>query len=193
MANNQVEQTLQLYEIYGVWHVPFWQQIWFIVFTSLLACFVCAGIIYLLFKRYRKNAKPLSDWQIALRQLDMLKNNNMLAPAMSERYYVYLTSLLKEYISARYAHDVHSLTDEEMVTYIEQLPLYTHYKEQLIKIFSAGLSIKFAHQYAVEQQMLQDWQHAYEFVIGTKNEALDGNLKVVVSRKILPKPKGDGQ
>lgn len=170
MIQNQAEDAMQLYEIYGLLHIPFWQRLWFIIITSVVCCGLLIIIACLLITKYRKNKKVLLDWQVALQHLESLKKNAMLTSAMSERYYVYLTGLLKEYMSTYYRHDLHSFTDEQMVAYIEQLPLYIQQKEQLTKIFSAGLFIKFAHQQAVEQQMLEDWQHAYDFIITTKNK-----------------------
>jgi hypothetical protein len=51
-----------------------------------------------------------------------------------------------------------------MCTYIDNKILYTNYKEPLKRIFTAGVFIKFANQSAIEKQMIDDWQHAHDFV-----------------------------
>lgn len=130
----------------------------------LLGLVLTALIGYILLKRYRSKRPPVPAWQIALNRLEELKKNGLLSPDMSERYYVQLTSLLKEYISDQFGVDVRSFTDDQICAYIDQKIHYTDYKEGLKRIFTAGVFIKFANQSAIEKQMLEDWQHAHDFV-----------------------------
>ncbi len=158
--------ALELYEIYGLWHVPFWQRTWFKISIFIFFCALVGIIIYFLIKKYKQRAVQLPAWQIALNALDQLKKLQM--PEYSARYYAALTHLLKVYISARFGVDVCSLTDQQMCDYIDQHLAYDHYKERLKQIFSAGQLIKFAHHDALEKQMIDDWQHAKDFIQESK-------------------------
>lgn len=160
----QQQPQLELYPIYGLWHVPFWQRSWFIIATVLVGLLLFGALVYLLVRRYTGKKVSLPSWQIALNRLQEIKKNGLLSPAMSERYYVQLTQLLKEYISDQFGVDVRSLTDDQMCIYVDQKIPYTDYKEGLKRIFTAGVFIKFANQSAIEKQMIDDWQHVHDFV-----------------------------
>jgi hypothetical protein len=164
MNGMQQQPQLELYPIYGLWHVPFWQRGWFIIIVLIMALFLFGVCIYLIIKRYRAKKIALAPWQIALNGLQDLKVEGLLLPEISERYYVRLTGLLKEYISDQFGVDVRSLTDDQICTYIDTKIPYTDYKEGLKRIFTAGVFIKFANQSAIEKQMVDDWQHARKFV-----------------------------
>lgn len=159
--NNQ-NPELQLYDIYGLWHIPFWQRAWFKVSVFLLVCLLLGAAIYFLIKKYKQRLIKLSAWQIAFNTLDALKLFQN--PVQSARYYSELTNLLKIYISDRFGVDVRSLTDQQMCDYIDEHLAYDRHKEGLKQIFSAGMLIKFAHHDALEKQMADDWQYAYEFI-----------------------------
>jgi LPS O-antigen subunit length determinant protein (WzzB/FepE family) len=171
MQSSIQDPTLELYDIYGLWHVPFWQRSWFIISVVTLASLLIAGIVYFLLKKYRSRKVTVPAWQSALQQLDKIKKSNMLTPEHGQHYYVLLTSLLKSYISSRFAQDVSSLTDAQMCAYIDEHLPYEVHKDNLKQIFSAGQLIKFAHRDVLQVQMLDDWQHAYDFIEGTKDVA----------------------
>lgn len=162
------DSTLELYDIYGLWHVPFWQRSWFIISMSALIIVLIAGIAYFLIKKYRSRKVAVPAWQSALQQLNKIKASDVHI-VEREPYYRTLTSVLKSYISARFASDVSSLTDAQMCTYIDEHLPDESYKANLKQIFSAGQLVKFAGRDALEAQMLADWQHAYDFIEGTKD------------------------
>lgn len=159
---NMQNPALELYEIYGLWHVPFWQRTWFKISIFIFFCALVGIIIYFLIKKYKQRTVQLPAWQIALNALDQLKKLQI--PAHSAQYYAALTHLLKVYISDRFGIDVRSLTDQQMCDYIDQQLAYDQYKEHLKQIFSAGQLIKFAHHDALENQMIDDLQHAQDFI-----------------------------
>ena len=176
MPNQAMQQEVQLYDIYGMWHVPFWQTTWFFIAMILLACFVFSAILFLLYTRFAKKKKKLPAWQVAMHALEQLKadpstsSGQSFSVARSEQFYVGLTALLKTYISERDATDLRSSTDQQIIGYLEDLALSDVQKEQLTRIFGAGQMIKFANQDAVQQQMQDDWHHAFDFVKATKEQ-----------------------
>lgn len=167
---NNSSPELKLYDIYGLWHVPFWQRIWFKISIFLLVCALLSLIIYFVIKKYKQRMVQLSSWQIALNALDELTSFQTVGHRV--RYYADLTTLLKKYISGRFGVDVRSFTDEQMCSYIDSRVPYDQHKEQLKQIFRAGQLIKFAHHDALEKQMIDDWKYAHAFIQGSKEQAL---------------------
>lgn len=159
---NNSNPELQLYDIYGLWHVPFWQRTWFKITVFLAICALLSVIVYFLIKKYKQRTVQLPAWQIALNALDALKIWQTMQHRV--RYYADLTTLLKNYISSRFGVDVRSFTDQQMCAYIDDHIAYEQHKESLKQIFSEGQLIKFAHHDAFEQQMIDDWQHAHAFI-----------------------------
>lgn len=170
MTSASFDEPLEIYPIYGLWHVPFWQRPLFLVVIVLLGSIVASFLMYRAFKKYKSKKSQITPWEKALTQLQHMKQQHMLSKEHSERYYVALTFLIKEYITLRFHHDVLSFTDEQMYKHLEGQPLFREQKEQLKKIFGAGQLIKFANHHAIEQQMKDDWQHTYDFVMKTKSE-----------------------
>lgn len=160
----QQPEQLQLFDNYGLWHVPFWQKPWFLAFSILVICVLLATIGYV-FLRYKRSKKIiLSPTEQALHDLRMLKKNGLCQIEACSVFYAGLTSILKTYISSLFMQDVRSDTDQQMVDRIAGMPLFDAQKEGLSRIFSAGELIKFARRDALEEQMNQDWQFCYDFI-----------------------------
>lgn len=145
--------SLELYDIYDFWYEPPWFIIYFywVMFLFLLLILVFLGYYGYRKRLYRKK----SCWQIALGKLDLLH-----AQALKDRtlFYFTLTDILKEYIVERYALDVWSKTDLEMVEYLTNHGVPPEIEEDLKKIFSGTTMAKFAHQkmddYTIQQNLL---------------------------------------
>ncbi|MEX0849466.1 MAG: hypothetical protein WD055_04515 [Candidatus Dependentiae bacterium] len=156
-------EQLQLFDNYGLWHVPFWQKLWFIILMILLASVFFVGAVFCLMKFMRSKKKKRSGWQQALYDLEQLKKNGLLSIAQSSSFYAKLTSILKQFVSYHYKKDVCSYTDQQMIVYVDTIDLFEEQKKKLEAIFSAGELIKFANQDALAQQMQDDWQFAFDF------------------------------
>ena len=168
MLNNpQPTEQLQLFDNYGLWHVPFWQKTWFIALATIIACLLLAALAYA-YMRYKQSQKRiLTPTEQALHDLQMLEKKGLCTVATSSAFYAGLTGILKKYLSSLFMHDVRSNTDQQMVDHIATMPLFDAQKEGLSRIFSAGELIKFARLDALEEQMKQDKQFAYDFIKAT--------------------------
>ena len=105
-----------LYDIYGVWHLPFWQTTWFkYLCASLIALvFLLVGVAigYRLYQWIRH--KQYTAWEIALMKLEQLKKNHYATQDEAKQAYGVITAVLKEYLSKRYGWSVTSATDDEL-------------------------------------------------------------------------------
>lgn len=164
--NNPLQPTeeLQLLDNYGLWHVPFWQQPWFIAVSLLVACLFLTALVYAFLRWKRSKKIILSPTEQALYDLQVLKKKGLCTIATCSVFYVGLTGILKSYLSSLFMQDVRSNTDQQMLDEIAGMPLFDVQKTALSRIFSAGELIKFARHDALEEQMNQDWQFCYDFV-----------------------------
>lgn len=167
-VQNPSAQELQLFDNYGLWHVPFWHKPWFIIVVTLSALILISLLLFLLFKFKPIKKKRLTRWQQTMHDLLHLQKGELHNIAQSSAFYASLTAIMKRYMSDLYAQDVKSYTDQQMLDYIASLDLFDAQKASLGQIFSAGELIKFANQDALEQQMQDDITFSISFVRSTK-------------------------
>lgn len=166
----QQPEQLQLFDNYGLWHVPFWQKPWFAVFTALLICLILAALVYAYLRWKRSRKVTLSPTEQALRDLHMLKKKGLCTIANGSAFYAGLTGILKMYLSSYFMQDMRSNTDQQMLDRIGAMPLFDAQKEGLSRIFSAGELIKFARHDALEDRMQNDWRFSYDFIKNARKE-----------------------
>lgn len=145
---------LQLYDIYEHWHVPFWQTLWFragiIAGVLLTLCF----FLVLLFRKYYKKS-ALSSTQCALRDLQLLQDKKIITREEAHAAYFSLTSTLKTFFQHHYNRPFESMSDYEMIA---NLRIYGMPVDQLIlleHIVNASLSVKYARENALHEDVMQ--------------------------------------
>ena len=156
------EQTQELIDIYGMWHVPFWQQRWFMLTLFFLGMVLIGAIIYYIV-RMRSRQQPETVWQEAERafaQLEPLTEDAQ----YGKEFYLRLTEILKKVCSYAYGSDIVSLTDRQMREYILKQPELDVHKQALQAIFSQGEMVKFARQISLSEQMKHDLAQARTIV-----------------------------
>lgn len=143
------------YGIYGIWHVPFWQTMTFYISIGLISASFLIFFIWLFVKKRRAKKMVITAWDEALRLLNAI-NIHELEKNHGKEFYFTVTKILKEYFHARYGFDVLGKTDAEVLQYLmhhdfshELLPLLQH-------IFSGAVEVKFAHAYALKEQLERD-------------------------------------
>lgn len=135
-----------LYDIYGMYHVPFWQTNWFFwSILTLIAFFVCCIILFFL-RFYRRRKKIITPWHKALARLDALVVVDSLSPGKVRDYYFILTEVVKTYMGERYTWDTAHLTDSEFVGYMAQTSLDLKVKDALRELYESAAMVKFADQ-----------------------------------------------
>lgn len=153
-----------LYDIYGGWHVPFWQTKNFYSAMVVLVVLLAGFGLWLLIRWYRlrKSIKPY--WQVALADLDQLKQKNIATVAHGKEFYGHLTVILKKYLYRRYGVDGSAKTDAEFLTTMTQLNIVPDIMEELRSIAAGGTIIKFANEQAVQDQIEQDFRRAVSLI-----------------------------
>src|SRR5437899_2466422 len=110
----------ELYDIYTMWHVPFWQTDQFFWGVVLLAMGLSGIAVWLLVKKWRSRKIKQTPWQLALQQLNALKKNNRISMQQGKEFYHELTRIMKVYVHERYQVDVLSTTDQEFLVDVEK-------------------------------------------------------------------------
>ncbi len=158
-----------LYDIYDVWHVPFWQTTAF--FYSMVALGVVGVLLSIWFitKKMRSKQKIQTPWEKALQQLHVLQNSNISVDNGKEFYFA-LTAIVKKYLEGRYGYKLTHKTDAECVKYLENNQLLPDHLDDLRRIFSGVEIIKFANAQAAHEQMLNDLKTSILLVQNTTDK-----------------------
>lgn len=152
-----------LYDIYGHWHVPFWQTKMFKI--SLIAFFVLlfAELLFFLFKKYRKE-KLLTPGQQALKRLNALAQKKIELREDAHAVYFELTQIMKKFFGSYFAIPFEQLTDQEMVAQLEKLPQAQWYGQSLQEIVDSSLHVKYAQENALEEQVKENIKKASDII-----------------------------
>jgi hypothetical protein len=145
------------YDIYGLWHIPWWQQpIFKIVVVAIVLVLVLGFIAYLL-KKLTNRKRTLSAGEVAQRDLASLGTPDMLNERKAKFFYSQLTTIIKQYICVRYGFDIVGKTDREMLMFLdEQVVFPRDLMPLLYDIFDHASQIKFANSAGIVEQMQSD-------------------------------------
>ncbi len=145
-----------LYDIYPMWHVPFWQTTTFYIIVGLVCALMLGIASWLLIRWYfKKKAVPKTVWEEALEQLHTLQQKKYGSKEEGKQCYFAMTSVLKKYLAARYAYPLEGKTDEEMVHYLAKSTEQKKLAEELKEIIDGCLYIKFANEQAMQENIVK--------------------------------------
>lgn len=164
MTGNESEQ---LYDIYGMWHVPFWQTQSFMIAMLALAGIIALAIIYLIVRLIIKRKKPVKPWVWADRELDALWLKRGFTRDDSKRFYSQLTEIVKTYLEKRYGYQVRSATDIELLAYLRDRNFEPELWNDLKQIFEGTQEIKFANLDAIPEKIERDFALSKAFITKT--------------------------
>lgn len=148
----------ELYDIYTVWHVPFWQTA---IFKGVVALVVGAILLVLLARGARwliRITKRKSYWQQALDDLAAIKKNYGDEIQDSKKFYSEIIAVLKHYFSQRFGCDFAGKTDYESILFLQSIDFNKEHVQVLEELVMAGSMVKFANQQALQDQVEQDWK-----------------------------------
>lgn len=144
-------KDLELYDIYSMWHVPFWQTKLFLFVLVGLCAAVMILALYLLYKKYKKN-KSIPVAQQLLAQLQKMRSSVITSTQDAQKAYSIMTDALKIYFQHYYEKPFKSYTDVQMEQALAS-DFPTEYKEALKKLLEDGVHVKFAREQALQQQV----------------------------------------
>ena len=157
------------YDIYGGWHIPFWQTKSFLLCVGVVTIIFIALIAWLIVKKIRSHTR-VPAWAIALEKLKVLGDQACSSKEEGKQAYFNLTDILKKYISARYSIPITSKTDEELILFLDKQEIPQKVKDIMQQIGEGCLLIKFADQQAMQEQIDKDVLGAIDLVVTTKNQ-----------------------
>ncbi len=145
--------TQQLYDIYGHWHVPFWQTRLF--YGIMIAVIVVMLMVVLWWWKTCRKKSALSPEQHAFAALKKLQAMPIITRDDAQQAYLMLTNTLKKYFEYYYSSPFTTYTDQEMVNAISAKNILATRPAGLLEIAQAGTQVKFAREDAVRQQLAQ--------------------------------------
>lgn len=166
-----MDQETGLYDIYGLWHVPFWQKKWFIVACILFLFLIMSIIAWRIIAKRRARKQYITYWDRALAQLDALLDRSI--ENSQECYHAYnmIVSILKEYLALRYHGSAPAMTDDELLIFLAGTSCPSESLQLLEKILKEGLEIRFAGQHTYKQIVAQAVNAAIVFIKTTLPES----------------------
>lgn len=160
-------KATEIYDIYGVWHVPFWQAKPFIIGMWCLATALLLGLIYLLIRFLKSRKKPLKPWEWADQELNALWERRGFTREDGKIFYSQLTEIIKMYVEKKYGYQVLSATDIEFLAYMRDRHIDPVLMQNLEQIFEGVQEIKFANIDAIPENIERDFALAKAFVANT--------------------------
>jgi hypothetical protein len=155
----------EFYDIYGLWHIPWWQQpIVKIVGVVAAGIFLLVLLVYIL-KKLTSRKKRLSAWEIAKRDLAILGTPDMLNELTAKIFYSQLTTVVKQYMCNRYGFDIVGKTDREILTFLDEQVVFPRDLMSIVDdIFGHASQIKFANSVGIVEQMQSDLALSMRFI-----------------------------
>ena len=147
----------EFYDIYGIWHVPWWQRPLVRNIGWTVGIILIFGLLVYIIKKMIGRKKILPCWQVALRDLATLETADMLNERASKMFYSQLTTIVKHYLYGRYGFDIVCKTDREIVAFLDEQVIFPR---DLIPVFNDiadhASQIKFANVQGIVEQMKRD-------------------------------------
>lgn len=147
-------ESMQLYDIYGTWHTPWWQTtIFFISVLIIFSLFLCY-LLWISLKKWRDKRRQLTPWDRALFATDSLtKKSDYLEP---KEFYSQLTAILRSYIAERYTCEIEGITDEELLIFLKTTEFPAPLLTTISKIFERAVASKFSARSLIPKSVLRD-------------------------------------
>lgn len=156
-------KELELYDIYGTWHVPFWQTTLFLNTLFATGVLLAVGVCWYVYKRYkRKKTFPLP--QHILAQLMGVRASFINTTQDAQKAYEIMTAALKTYFQYYYEKPFTVLSDNELQNAIAVNHFPEEYKEAIKKLLEDGVHVKFARENALQQQVSEHAQLSIDII-----------------------------
>jgi hypothetical protein len=159
-----MKNSLGLYDIYGHWHVPFWQTRTFYFIIGLIIFIIISVIAWYLIKKYLTRKPHMPIWDEVLYELHDLKKRNIATTDQGKEFYCALTMSLKKYVHGRYELDCLHKTDDELMQFLQKNSFAPELLITLQEIFAGSTVIKFANAQAMQETIEKDLNSSITFV-----------------------------
>jgi hypothetical protein len=167
----------EFYDIKNIWKPPFvLADYHLIIFGLLIALFLICVTGYVI-QRIRchksivpfgKEKSPLPPYELAIRELDCIKQQKLWQQGRSKEYYTQVTNTLRKYIVNRFGVNAMEMTSSEILTIIHRENEADSAYENLKQIFQLADFVKFAKLNPLPDENDLSMMNAYLFVNQTK-------------------------
>ncbi len=159
-------QSMDFYDIYEYYTIPFWQKTWFYVVLFFVVGLIIGLFVFYIWYRRRHFTTP---WDWAFAELARLSKKTLQTKDDVKRFYFELTKILKMYLAKRYRWTLDNKTDDELVRFLEEKNFNTDLIAMLKKTSEGAQWIKFANETALKAQVDQDSQTVKIVIEQTKS------------------------
>ena len=161
------------------------RSVWFYVAAALTLIGIAAAVLYFYHKRKKPEIKPeiiRPAWEVALDDLQNLKEGLRQGRVQYREYYFRLSEVLRCYLEKRFRIPVLESTTQEIRLRLQNNFLSPSSKESFLTFLEQSDLIKFAKVLPENEMLEQDWQLAYQIVTETipKPEPVSGFEKIKV-------------
>ena len=167
-----------------VMDAPFVWEDWYVVILCAILFIPFLLLLIYLFKRINDN-KPiirkvkvepkLPPHQLAIKEIERIKNEKIWQKGMSKEYYTELTEVLRIYIKERFGFNALEMTSSEIINKLLDIKNKEDIKE-LYELFQTADLVKFAKHNPMMNENDANLINAIDFVNETK-EKEDENIK----------------
>lgn len=161
-----------LYDIYDVWHVPFWQtRTWylFICFLVIFLIFVCLVCLRWLIGKKRRTNDYWTDTLNALHELEITVNDG----SDCALFYVDLTRIMKNYLWMRFQFNAFGKTEHEIESLVQQLMLPGLLMHDFCVLLGRSTLAKFSQSQITVDQKKHDLNVCFELLTATRPVTID--------------------
>ena len=139
-----------MYDIYGHWHIPFWQthnfKMGIYILISLLIIVLVWMAIKLLFK-----TRILTPEQRALLALNKLMAKEITTRSDAYQAYHAMSKILKRFFQENYNENFVNMTDTEVIINLKNYSFPSDLLESLQQLMNASQGVKYAQEYALKE------------------------------------------
>jgi hypothetical protein len=119
-------------------------------------------------RRYRNRKKTTKPWIVALAQLQDLKKQGRAQALHAKQFYFSLTTIIKEYLAARFGVDVKGKTDEELLIFLKtHAVLGSLLIDEIQRIVDGSVFVRFANEAAAQEHIDRDFARARDIITKT--------------------------
>jgi len=156
----------------------------YLLILPILALLGTGGFLY-----YRQRAKGLAlpkipdelqkpAWEVALLELESLRNSDLLEKKQIKRYFIILSDIIRKYIERRYEISALDRTTEEIRGEIKRVKLDQNIGRSIYDLLSFSDLVKFAKYISSAEETEKSLNDAFNIVNMTKQEEVKPGVMV---------------
>lgn len=149
--------------------VDYW--IWILLFV--VVC-VIAVYVYILYRKnkftnpFKQPVVKLSPYEVAIKGLTALKEQNLCSTGQEKEYYTTLTDILRVYLQDRFEINAVEMTTTQITFALNSNPETKSHKQMIRQILEVADFVKFAKVRPMPEDNVRSFNYALQFVEDTK-------------------------